>query len=92
MNRTEQEILNDFEKLGYKIKRGFEGYYKYNALVLYLIIPNYYPDGEGFDKEIVINLDKHTYECCNILYETPEPITIQEHKLLNELFEVWGWC
>jgi hypothetical protein len=88
--RTEADILKDFEKLGYKIKRGFEGYYKYNALVLSITIPNYYPDGEELDKEIIINLDKHTYECGNYFYGVPEHITMQEHKLLNELFICWG--
>lgn len=89
--RTEQEILNEFEKLGWKVVRGFEGYYKYNALVLSITIPNYFPDGEQLDKEIVINLDKHCYECGNYFYGVPEHITMQEHKLLSELFEVWGW-
>jgi hypothetical protein len=90
--RTEQEILNDFEKLGYKVERGFQDYYKYNALVLSITIPNYFSDGGELDKEIVINLDKHTYECYDSFFSSPTPITIQEHKLLNELFEVWKWC
>ena len=91
MNRTEQEILKDFEKLGYKVERGFQDYYKYNALVLSITIPNYFSDGEELDKEIVINLDKHTYECYDSFFSSPTPITMQEYKLLNELFTIYGW-
>ena len=89
--RTEADILMDFEKLGYKVERDVFDYYKYNALVLSITIPNYFPNGEGLDKEIVINLDKHTYECYDIFYSCPTPITMQELKLLSELFEVWQW-
>ena len=89
--RTKADILIDFEKLGYKVERDVFDYYKYNALVLSITIPNYFPNGEGLDKEIIINLDKHTYECYDSFYSCPTPITMQEHKLLNELLEVWQW-
>ena len=89
--RTEQDILKDFEELGWKVERGFEDYYKYNALTLSITYEDYYAKGDDLDKEIIINLDKHTYECGDMFYGVPEHLTMQEHKLLNELFTIWGW-
>ena len=90
--RTEKDVLNDFEKLGWNIIRlGVEEYYNFTALCLNNKIPNYYFDEESLSKEIVINLDEHEYSCCDGFYGTDCPITMQEHKLLNELFTIWGW-
>lgn len=66
--RTEQEILNDFEKSGYKVNKSFS----------HIILSH-----ENGD-EIKIWFNDKTYS-------VSIGIDIQEHKLLNELFEVWGW-
>lgn len=64
--RTEQDILNDFEKLGWKIS--MNDYYG-------LILKN-----KRNELLKIYNISK-TYHCeCSLL--------MQEHKLLNELFEV----
>lgn len=63
--RTEQEILNDFEKLGYKVKKNFS-----HIILLH----------ENGD-EIKIWFNDKTYS-------SSIGINMQEHKLLNELFEV----
>lgn len=69
--RTEQDVLNDFEKLGWYVARN---------------------DEDDFTLRLKENLtcaiwiDKLTKEysmsCC---------LDMQEHKLLNELFQIWGW-
>ena len=69
----------------------FEKYFNFNALSLSITYVDYYEKGDDLDKEIIINLDKHTYECGDMFYGVPEHLTIQEHKLLNELFTIWGW-
>ena len=89
--RTEQDVLKDFEALGWKVERGFKDYYNYEALCLSIVIPNYFADGEQLDKEIVINLENRSYRCDNYFYGGAEFITMQEHKLLNELFHILGW-
>ena len=66
--RTEQDILNDFEKLGYKI-------IQINEKIVFT---------DEYNRTIHINKIKKVYS-----YTTY--IGMQEHKLLNELFEVWGW-
>ena len=73
--RTEQEILKDFEALGYKI--AFVK--KENRLLLY----------KSNDDTIFIYKNTKEYEKCDIIQSIN--ITMQEHKLLNELFEVWQW-
>lgn len=88
--RTEQEVLKDFAALGYKLEE-FTDCMKRRTLRLYIKIPNYYEDGEQLDKEINILLDKLTYECCNYFYGVPAELTMEEHKLLNELFTIYGW-
>lgn len=83
--RTEQEILKDFEKLGYDIEIHKE--------ILYLKKGKYY---------IAINKANKTYKAFyqgskfdkdheKIVYYRPKEMKLQEHKLLNELFECWGW-
>lgn len=73
--RTEADILNEFEKLGYKIKVN-------NASMLYLTN----------DYDITIHINK-LIKGYRRFYdnEISNYITIQEHKLLNELFICWGW-
>jgi hypothetical protein len=76
--RTEADILKDFEKLGYEVLCNTN----------YIRFTNY-------DKGIEIRIKFDTKTYCKFdrdLYELPyEDLTIQEHKLLNELFEVWQW-
>ena len=66
--RTEADILNDFEKLGWEITTNdYYGFIFKNKRNEFLKI---------------YNLSK-TYRCeCNL--------SIQEHKLLNELLNLWG--
>lgn len=74
--RTEQEILKDFEALGYVVARN-----DWEKLVL-----------NKFDEVIKIDkIDKWYKKFLAYSGGISEIITMQEHKLLNELFEVWGW-
>jgi hypothetical protein len=68
--RTEQDILNDFEKLGWKVTLR-EG----------KMITLRYVKNES--NAIWIEKDKS--------YSTNTCIELQEHKLLSELFTIWGW-
>lgn len=77
--RTEHEILKDFEKLGYFI-------FCNNDLRIRL---------ENKGDILMISKVSRWYSC-----KTPSdkdyeylsvPINMQEHKLLNELFTIWGW-
>ena len=76
--RTEQKILKDFEALGYKIKVN-------NASMIYLTN----------DYAVIIHINKlmKWYAKCtnNNNNEIVRNFTMQEHKLLNELFTLWGW-
>lgn len=69
MPRTEQDILNDFEKLMWKV-------YANNNEMLCLEL-------EGYGLIQIDKIDKS--------YRITRNITMQEHKLLNELFICWGW-
>lgn len=40
--------------------------------------------------EIEINKSIKSYKCFETFYYTPLEITMQEHKLLTELFTIWG--
>lgn len=73
--RTEADILKDFEKLGYAV--AFVS--KENRLLLYKT------NGDT----IFIYKNTKEYEKCDTIQSIN--FTIQEHKLLNELFEAWGW-
>ena len=73
--RNEQDILNDFEKLGYKIKVN-------NASMLYLTT----------DCNVTIHINKIMKAFRKFFYnEETNYIFIKEYKLLNELFQIWGW-
>lgn len=63
--RTEQDVLNEFEKLGYKVNKNFS-----HIILLH---------ENGDEIKIWFN-DKS--------YSSSIGINMQEHKLLNELFEV----
>ena len=79
MNRTEQEIIKEFEKLGYKVEQDND---------MFLEIGHF--DDELEYEYICFNKDEHTYEKYMLGGETMA-FTMQEHKLLNELFECWRW-
>ena len=72
--RTEQEVLNDFENLGYLINIKNEGF-------LELTKNNTFIDIDFSVKE---------YWKENS-YSNSMRFTMQEHKLLTELFTIWGW-
>lgn len=69
--RTEEEILKDFEKLGYVIVRNDDDWLELEIV--------------GTDVSIMSSKLDKSYDFAG------EPLTMQEHKLLNELFECWGW-
>ena len=69
--RTEQDVLKDFEKLGWECTRNDE-----DKLTLRF--------SDCPSCSIWINKNENGYSCNTI-------ITMQEHKLLNELFQIWGW-
>lgn len=73
--RTEADILNDFEKLGYNV--AFVN--QENRLLLYKT------NGDT----IFIYKNTKEYEKCDVVQSIN--LTMQEHKLLNELFICWGW-
>ena len=73
--RTEEEVLKDFEKLGYKIKE--------NTNIELVLGTKFF-----FIKFKKLSKVYHTYYEDSKLQST---INMQEHKLLNELFSIWGW-
>lgn len=79
--RTEQEILKDFEKLGLVIAKN-------DDFELILI--------DDCDRMIAIYKTLKRYDCYYFSegykpLQLSTDITMQEHKLLNELFNLWGW-
>lgn len=67
--RIEQEILNDFEKLGWEITQNDD-----SCMIICF---------NGFARIVILKCAKR--------YSINNLCNIQEHKLLNELFEVWQW-
>ena len=67
--RTEQEILNDFEKLGWKVTQNDD-----SCMIICF---------NGFARIVILKCAKQ--------YSINNLCNMQEHKLLNELFEVYGW-
>lgn len=76
-SRTEADILKDFEKLGYRV-------IKLSTMYLF--------ETDEEERRIWIHTDLKEYgiSIANkaLAFQT---FTMQEHKLLNELFEVWQW-
>lgn len=86
--RTEKEVLNDFEKLGWKL----QGYY--TKFLLHKRKITQCEDGEiTHDCYITIDKEKQTYDAEDNYYFRPHPyrLNMQEHKLLTDLFTIWGW-
>ena len=75
----EQEILKEFEKLGYYMTIKKEGFF-YNGIIL---------DNKYSDEKISISFDLKAY------YKESDTIGcsihMKEHCLLTELFTIWGW-
>lgn len=86
--RTEADILNDFEKLGWNVADGY---------VNFTLKKNVLEKGEFFDYNwycyISIDKENKTYNAKKICNFTTNgyDLTFQEYKLLNELFICWGW-
>lgn len=80
--RTEQDVLNDFEKLGYKVVCNSE-----NELVLEERF-SYWVDRLHIIKTIKKYAKKQWFSNKESFVQG---VDIQEHKLLNELFQIWGW-
>ena len=73
--RTEEEVLNDFEKLGYEVKE--------NTNIELVLGTKFF-----FIKFKKLSKVYHTYYEDGKLSST---INMQEHKLLTELFQIWNW-
>lgn len=79
--RTEADILKDFELLGLVIAKN-------DDFELILI--------DDCDRMIAIYKTLKRYDCYYFSegykpLQLSTDITMQEHKLLNELFNLWGW-
>lgn len=72
IDRTEADILKDFEKLGYVIVDN-------NTHELILV--------KNMRFHLMINKELEHY----MVVALNPTLSMQEHKLLNELFEVWQW-
>lgn len=86
--RTEQDVLMDFEKLGWKVAEGYINFTLEKRKTDYSIF------GEiSWYCYITFDKDKQTYRIMpNFRYSTRDTeLSMQEHKLLNELFTIWGW-
>lgn len=73
--RTEKEVLKDFEMLDYEIIENNDYCIKLNQ------------------NDCIIRISKRpkNYKCYWKDSELASVIDIQEHKLLTELFIIWGW-
>ena len=80
--RTEKEILKDFEKLGYEIQENSVNKIymrKKNGTVL-----------------SIIKFESDTWKKGYRKYDVKEDflaliVTMEEHKLLTDLFKIWRW-
>lgn len=86
--RTEQDVLKDFEELGYEVACNSDG-----ELILeqelksnYTIINRIHIEKrlQSYSKSQFARLGYH-------VSTAPLWISMQEHKLLNKLFTIWGW-
>lgn len=79
--RTEKEIIKDFEKLGYKTR-----FCDIDFWDLFKRFSNQF-------KHIVIDRKLKLVGCSMLVGNKREPhlFKIEELKLINELFEIWGW-
>ena len=99
--KTEQEILKDLEALGWKSEKQLQvkTYYYSDKLTDFLYLEKEEIEEKigamTFGKKyyITINLTDKTYSAHTYfsLVAAPYNLTMKEHKLLNELFECYGW-
>ena len=95
--RIEQEILKDFETLGYEVITNNEigiildfrttsienGFRKNQYVELERI--NIYKRTKSYKKDHIEIVNGHQ------VISNEKWFSMQEHKLLNELFNIWGW-
>lgn len=79
---SEQEVLKEFEKLGYKNK-----IHPLHSHMVYLMCDDEDPD---LILTIYINKESRVYWKSYTGNEFGS-FTLQEHLLLHKLFEIWGW-
>lgn len=74
---TEQKIIEEFEKLGYKIMRNDEEFFIANHLI--------------HEETIYVYKKIKKYDGSNTKTWTNKSFSMKEHLLLHRLFELWGW-
>ena len=89
--RTENEIFKDFENVGYRIEKNRTKFADSENSISLLFEINYPDDDINLIKEIDIDLTYKVYTCYEFYGGRPLSLLMHEHKLLNELFELWGW-
>ena len=83
MARTEADIVKDFENLGYKYKQ---------TIGFMLNCISFTKNTKASFEVIEINTIEKKYRKHTGDFEMASlSITMQEHKLLNELFSCWRW-
>ena len=82
---TKEEILTRFKENGYKVKEGYENYYREPAMVISK------PINEHDDHEIIIKLKSQTVESYDDFYMQPYPMNAFELGLVLELFIALGF-
>ena len=82
--RTEQEVLKDFEELGFEVVCDSDKE---------LILERKFQHCHMIIQRIHINKQLISYSKSQFLYDYDSPFNLdmQEHKLLNELFKIWWW-
>lgn len=83
--RTEQDVLKDFQKLGYEVVCNSDRE---------LILEQEFKSGYTIINRIHIEKRSQAYSKSQFAYcvgTSPLWVSMQEHKLLNELFTIWGW-
>ena len=74
--RTEKDVLNKFEKLGWQVKR--------NDNICMIL--------ERYEVVLTISKLSKWYNCCLPGSDDYRwSIYLNEHKLLHALFKIWGW-
>lgn len=83
--RTEQDVLKDFESLGYEVVCNSD-----RELILEQELKSNYT----IINRIHIEKQLQAYSKSQFAYRvgtSPLWVFMQEHKLINELFNIWGW-
>ena len=89
--RTENEILKDFENIGYKIEKNKTKFANSENSISLLFEIDSPDDDIKLIKEIHIDFTYKLYNCYENYRGRPLHLSMYEHKLLNELFTIWGW-